>query len=74
MVKKRLMKRFGDMNPDQYNGATLLGLKGIVIKSHGAANEGAFKAAIDRAVQAVEKQVPERITARLNIVLPRSDQ
>ncbi len=27
MVKKRLMKRFGDMNPDQYNGATLLGLK-----------------------------------------------
>nr|ELR5256559.1 phosphate acyltransferase PlsX [Providencia rettgeri] len=73
-LKKRLMKRFGDMNPDQYNGATLLGLKGIVIKSHGAANEGAFKAAIDRAVQAVEKQVPERITARLNIVLPRSDQ
>lgn len=73
-LKKRLMKRFGDMNPDQYNGATLLGLKGIVIKSHGAANEGAFKAAIDRAVQAVEKQVPERIAARLNIVLPRSDQ
>ncbi|EPL6453187.1 MULTISPECIES: phosphate acyltransferase PlsX [Providencia] len=73
-LKKRLMKRFGDMNPDQYNGATLLGLKGIVIKSHGAANENAFKAAIDRAVQAVEKQVPERITARLNIVLPRSDQ
>ncbi|MGG4610210.1 phosphate acyltransferase PlsX [Providencia sp. Me31A] len=73
-LKKRLMKRFGDMNPDQYNGATLLGLKGIVIKSHGAANENAFKAAIDRAVQAVERQVPERITARLNIVLPRSDQ
>lgn len=73
-LKKRLMKRFGDMNPDQYNGATLLGLKGIVIKSHGAANEAAFKAAIERAVQAVDKQVPERITARLNIVLPRSDQ
>ena len=73
-LKKRLMKRFGDMNPDQYNGATLLGLKGIVIKSHGAANEAAFKAAIGRAVQAVDKQVPEKITARLNIVLPGSDQ
>ncbi|QCJ69827.1 phosphate acyltransferase PlsX [Providencia heimbachae] len=73
-LKKRLMKRFGDMNPDQYNGATLLGLKGIVIKSHGAANERAFQAAIDRAVQAVERQVPDRIAARLNTVLPRSDQ
>lgn len=68
------MKRFGELNPDQYNGATLLGLKGIVIKSHGAANENAFKAAIERAVQAVDRQVPDRIAARLNIVLPRSDQ
>ncbi|MDV5224674.1 phosphate acyltransferase PlsX [Providencia rettgeri] len=73
-LKKRLMKRFGELNPDQYNGATLLGLNGIVIKSHGAANEGAFKAAIERAVQAVDRQVPDRIAARLNIVLPRSDQ
>ncbi len=53
---KTFNETFGDMNPDQYNGATLLGLKGIVIKSHGAANEGAFKAAIDRAVQAVENK------------------
>lgn len=73
-LKKRLMKRFGELNPDQYNGATLLGLKGIVIKSHGAANESAFKAAIERAVQAVDRQVPDRIAARLNVVLPRSDQ
>ncbi|EOE0523577.1 phosphate acyltransferase PlsX [Providencia stuartii] len=73
-LKKRLMKRFGELNPDQYNGATLLGLKGIVIKSHGAANESAFKAAIERAVQSVDRQVPDRIAARLNIVLPRSDQ
>lgn len=73
-LKKRLLKRFGELNPDQYNGATLLGLKGIVIKSHGAANEGAFKAAIERAVQAVERQVPDRIATRLNIVLPRSGQ
>ncbi|EKT63966.1 phosphate acyltransferase PlsX [Providencia burhodogranariea] len=73
-LKKRLMKRFGELNPDQYNGATLLGLKGIVIKSHGAANEGAFKAAIERAIQSVDRQVPDRIAARLNIVLPRSGQ
>ncbi len=71
---KQVTKRFGHLNPDQHNGATLLGLRGIVIKSHGAANEQAFKAAIDQAVQAVEKQVPDRIAARLDAVLPKSEQ
>lgn len=73
-IKKRIIKRFGELNPDQYNGATLLGLKGIVIKSHGAANEQAFIAAIEHAVHAVERQVPDRIAARLKIVLPKSEQ
>ncbi|MEX0446812.1 phosphate acyltransferase PlsX [Xenorhabdus sp. SGI246] len=70
---KQIAKRFGHLNPDQYNGATLLGLRGIVIKSHGAANEYAFKAAIEQAVKAVEKQVPQRIAARLDAVLPKSE-
>ncbi|WP_340608715.1 phosphate acyltransferase PlsX [Xenorhabdus bharatensis] len=70
---KRIAKRFGHLNPDQHNGATLLGLRGIVIKSHGAANENAFKAAIEQAVQAVEKQIPEKIAVRLNAVLPKSE-
>ncbi|OAT22524.1 phosphate:acyl-ACP acyltransferase [Proteus myxofaciens ATCC 19692] len=72
-LQKRLIKRFGHMNPDQYNGASLLGLRGIVIKSHGGANENAFAAAIEQAVQAVDRQIPERIAARLTTVLPKSD-
>lgn len=72
-AQKWLLKRFGHLNPDQYNGACLLGLRGIVIKSHGAANVNAFKAAIEQAVQTVEKQVPERIAARLDAVLPKSN-
>lgn len=72
-LQKRLIKRFGHMNPDQYNGASLLGLRGIVIKSHGGANESAFTAAIEQAVQAIERQIPERIASRLNTVLPKSD-
>ncbi|HCH49790.1 MAG TPA: phosphate acyltransferase PlsX [Proteus sp.] len=72
-LQKRLIKRFGHMNPDQYNGASLLGLRGIVIKSHGGANENAFTAAIEQAVQAVERQIPERIASRLKTVLPKSD-
>ncbi|WP_130834713.1 phosphate acyltransferase PlsX [[Erwinia] mediterraneensis] len=73
-IQKRLMKRFGHLNPDQYNGACLLGLRGIVIKSHGAANVGAFAVAIEQAEQAVRRNIPERIAARLNAVLARSDK
>ncbi|PHM33465.1 Phosphate acyltransferase [Xenorhabdus innexi] len=73
LLLKLIAKRFGHLNPDQHNGATLLGLRGIVIKSHGAANENAFKAAIDQAVQAVEKQVSEKIAVRLDAVLPKSE-
>ena len=72
-IKKRLARCFGHLNPDQYNGACLLGLRGTVIKSHGAANQRAFAAAIEQAEQAVRRQVPERIAARLKAVLARSD-
>ncbi|MCT2388689.1 phosphate acyltransferase PlsX [Erwinia pyrifoliae] len=72
-LQKRLAKKFGHLNPDQYNGACLLGLRGTVIKSHGAANQRAFTVAIQQAEQAVRRQVPERIAARLQAVLPKSD-
>ncbi|MDF7657736.1 phosphate acyltransferase PlsX [Erwiniaceae bacterium L1_54_6] len=74
LILKRLTKRFGHLNPDQYNGACLLGLRGTVIKSHGAANQRAFAVAIEQAEQAVRRQVPERIAARLDTVLARSDK
>ncbi|MGP4140579.1 phosphate acyltransferase PlsX [Sodalis praecaptivus] len=72
-MKRRLIRQFGQLNPDQYNGACLIGLRGTVIKSHGAANQRAFTAAIEQAMQAVERQIPERIAARLDAVLPKSD-
>lgn len=72
-LQKRVARRFGHLNPDQYNGACLLGLRGTVIKSHGAANQNAFAVAIEQAVQAVQRQVPDRIAARLEAVLPKSD-
>lgn len=71
--KKSLSKRFGHLNPDRYNGACLLGLRSSVIKSHGAANQQAFTVAIEQAVQAVERQVPTQIAARLQAVLPKSE-
>ena len=44
-----------------YNGATLVGLDGIVIKSHGDADSYSFQHAIDTAVVEVQNQVPEQI-------------
>ncbi|MGP3589999.1 phosphate acyltransferase PlsX [Vagococcus sp. WN89Y] len=71
-LQKSLTRRFSHLNPDQYNGACLLGLRGTVIKSHGAANQRAFCVAIEQAVQAVQRQVPQRIAARLGSVYAQS--
>jgi glycerol-3-phosphate acyltransferase PlsX len=49
------------LDPRQYNGASLVGLNGIVIKSHGGADIMAFEQAIHTAMIEVEKNVPEKI-------------
>jgi glycerol-3-phosphate acyltransferase PlsX len=50
-----------EMDSRKYNGATLVGLNGIVIKSHGGADTVAFQHAIDTAVVEVHNQVPKQI-------------
>ena len=57
------------IDPRHYNGASLLGLRGIVIKSHGSADRVSFANAIKEAMLEVEKNVPERISARLEELL-----
>ena len=53
------------MDPGNYNGASLLGLKGIVIKSHGSADTHAFAQALRRAADEVRNDVVRRITDRM---------
>jgi glycerol-3-phosphate acyltransferase PlsX len=53
------------IDPRRYNGASLLGLRGIVVKSHGGADAVAYASAIREAVVEVRKGVPERIRAHL---------
>jgi glycerol-3-phosphate acyltransferase PlsX len=65
LLKPTLKKLFKSLNPDQYNGASLIGLRGIVVKSHGNANSKAFYAAIIEAAKEVERQIPERIKVKL---------
>ena len=49
------------MDSRKYNGATLVGLNGIVIKSHGGADAFAFQHAIDTAIVEVRNQLPSQI-------------
>ncbi len=53
------------LDPRRYNGASLVGLNGIVIKSHGGADEIAFQQAIQTAMIEVEKAVPDQIRKML---------
>jgi glycerol-3-phosphate acyltransferase PlsX len=64
-----LRKIYLRMNPDQYNGASLIGLRGIVVKSHGNATAEAFLYAIREAVQEVDRQVPNKIKDKIEMVL-----
>jgi glycerol-3-phosphate acyltransferase PlsX len=56
-----------EMDPGRYNGASLVGLRGIVVKSHGSADVDSFANALRVAVLEVEKDVPGLIADRLSV-------
>lgn len=56
------------IDPRRYNGATFLGLRGIVIKSHGSADAYAFGFAIERGVQEARTGVLAHITERMSSI------
>ena len=68
-VLNRFKQRFDHR---RYNGAILLGLKGISVKSHGSADVLSFGHAIARAYDAAENRVLERIAARMAQLQPTS--
>jgi phosphate acyltransferase len=59
---KRLQRQ---MDPAQYNGASLLGLRGVVVKSHGSANDTGFARAVAVAAHEAQRDLPSLIEARL---------
>jgi len=70
LVAMPVLKAFRrSIDPRRYNGASLLGLQGIVVKSHGSADVLSFSCAIREAVMEVEKNVPQRISSRLEVLL-----
>jgi glycerol-3-phosphate acyltransferase PlsX len=66
LVAMPILKRFRrTFDPRRYNGASLLGLRGIVIKSHGSADVLAFENAIHIAEKEVHCNIPELIALQV---------
>ena len=63
-VMKAVKKK---MDPRRYNGASLLGLQGIVVKSHGSADSYAFSRAINTAYYEVKNRILNKITSLIDI-------
>jgi glycerol-3-phosphate acyltransferase PlsX len=55
------------LDPRRYNGASFLGLNGIVVKSHGGTDSYGFRFAIETAVEEVESDVVDKIRKQLEI-------
>ncbi|HSG19494.1 MAG TPA: phosphate acyltransferase PlsX [Burkholderiaceae bacterium] len=66
LAARPVLKRFGRrVDHRRYNGAALLGLRGIVFKSHGSADAYAFRHALDRAAEAASHGLNQRIAQAL---------
>ncbi len=72
MVYPVMMSIKKSVDPDHYNGATLLGLNGIVIKSHGGAKVSGFYHAITEAYYEFDKDIINLLTSEISklLILP----
>lgn len=61
-----LKRRLSHLNPDQYNGASLIGLRASVVKSHGSAGSPAFFNAILQGISECRNNLPSRIAHRFD--------
>ena len=61
LVEKDLSKLKNQINPDVYNGATLIGLNGISVKSHGNANPLAFSYALNQCHNFISNNLNKQI-------------
>jgi glycerol-3-phosphate acyltransferase PlsX len=62
-----LQKLCRSLDPDRYNGASLLGLNGIVVKSHGSSTLEGFYQAIRESMKAVSQDLPGILRSRLQL-------
>jgi glycerol-3-phosphate acyltransferase PlsX len=66
LVASPVLNRFkARVDPRRYNGAALLGLRGLVFKSHGSADSFAFENALTRAYDAARNRLLDRVHDRI---------
>ena len=66
LVSLPVLKHFKNrVDPRRYNGAALLGLRGLVFKSHGSADAFAFENALGRAYDAARNRLTDRVRDRI---------
>jgi glycerol-3-phosphate acyltransferase PlsX len=75
LIAMPVLNRFKTrVDPRRYNGASMLGLNGIVIKSHGGADIFSYTNAIKIASQEIEKSVPKHISENMQLLLKAAEQ
>ncbi len=73
LIARGAIKAFSKrMNPSRYNGASLLGLRGLVFKSHGGADAYSYEWAIKRAFDAAKYNVQEHLSTMIAELMPRT--
>ncbi len=73
LIAMPVLRAFGRrVDPRRYNGASLVGLNGVVIKSHGGTDVLGFESAIVEAVKQAESHVPEHITEQVQALMAES--
>lgn len=74
LLARRALKAISQrLNPSRFNGASLVGLRGLVFKSHGSADVYAYECAIRRAFDAVKNDVLLRISTTMAELMPQKD-
>jgi len=72
LIARGAIKAFSRrMNPSRYNGASLLGLRGLVFKSHGGEDAYGYEWAIKRAYEAAKHDALSRIATTIQELLPQ---
>jgi phosphate acyltransferase len=73
LISRGVLKNFSNrFNPSRYNGASLLGLRGLVFKSHGGADSYSYEWAIKRAFDAAKYNVQEHLSTKIAELMPRT--
>ncbi len=74
LIATPVLKDFkSSLDPGKYNGASLLGLRGIVVKSHGGADSDSFFMAISEAYTEVNAKIIDKISSQVSIELEKNE-